>query len=178
MEILNDFNVSVQKSLEEIDPHYLDYPGIVICGTHSPHDVEEMIATIQKVRLTKTPFLGICFGHQLAAVEYARNVLGFKDATSEEFGLPVQEVVISSFGAGMIHPTSRNYVVTKLSQLKVGLHDGESYWNNYEVVPHFEDNWIKEENFITCQYHPEYQSSKDKPHPLLVKFLNHAKMAM
>lgn len=176
MELLNDFNTSVAKALEEIDPNYMDYPGIVICGTHSPHDVEDMIATIQKVRLTKTPFLGICFGHQLAAIEYARNVLYVKDATSEEF---TTRIYIPSKGMEVEALPNGTYLVIKRKDgLKIGLHDGESYWNNYEVVPGFDSIWEKEDNFITCQFHPEYQSSKDKPHPLLVKFIEHAKMAM
>lgn len=154
MELLNDFNTSVAKALEEIDSNYLDYPGFVICGTHSPHDVEDMIATITKCRITKTPYLGICFGHQLAAIEWAR-YNGTPNATSEEFG----------------HGT---FVVKKMPELVVGLKGGESYWHNYEVVI----DWQPTPEQYTAQYHPEYQSSKDKPHPLLVKFLNHAKMAM
>src|SRR3990167_8294458 len=105
MEILNDFSTSVAKALEEIDSHYLDYPGIVICGTHTPHDTEELIATITKCRITKTPYLGICFGHQLCAIEWARHN-GIPDATSEEFG-------------------EGTFVVKKLQELKVGLHGGE-----------------------------------------------------
>ena len=151
MEILNDFNVSVQKALEEIDPNYLEYPGLVVCGTHSPHDVEEMITKITKARLNGIPFLGICFGHQLAAIEWAR-ANGTPDATSEEFG-------------------EGTYVVKKLPNLVVGLKDGESYWHNYEV----DIDWQPTESQFTCQFHPEYQSSKDKPHPLLLEFLTYAK---
>jgi CTP synthase (UTP-ammonia lyase) len=154
MQILNDFSTSVNKALSEIDPNWESYEGLVICGTHSPHDVEEMIAEITKARVNHTPFLGICFGHQLAAIEYARNVLGIKDATSEEFG-------------------KGTYIVRKMPALRVGLHNGESYWNNYEVDEEFK--WKKPEHFFTCQYHPEYQSSEGKPHPFLVKFLEYAK---
>jgi CTP synthase (UTP-ammonia lyase) len=160
MQILNDFNTSVEKALGEIDPKYKDYPGVVICGTHSPHDIDALYESIQIARVTHTPFLGICFGHQLAAIEYARNVLGQPNASSEEIHFP------------LMPPDN---VVVKRSQLKVGLHEGESWWNNYEVVEGFEKIWQKAPNFITCQYHPEYQSSKEKPHPLLVKFLNYAK---
>ncbi len=158
MEILGDFSTSVAKALSEINPNYMDLPGLVICGTHSPANVEYQIQKIREARENHTPFLGICFGHQLAAVEYARNVLGMEDATSEEFGVG-------------------NFIVKKLPELKVGLHDGESYWNNYEVQNWFNEVWNKEENFTTVQFHPEYQSSKDNPHPLLVKFISDA-MAM
>lgn len=159
MKLIGDFTTTVRKALEEIDPDFMSFLGVVVCGTHSPHDWEEAIEDIQIARENKIPFLGICFGHQLAAIEYARNVLGMKGATSEEFG-----------GTGF-NPV----VVKKLSSLKVGQYDGETYWNNYEVIPEILVAWVKPDNFITCQFHPEYQSSVDKPHPLLLKFLHHAK---
>lgn len=152
MKILNDFSTSVRKALEEIDPNYESYPGLVICGTHSPHDIDTLLTEIRTAREQRIPYLGICFGHQLAAIEYARNVLGIENADSEEWG-------------------NGEHIVVKLPKLNVGLGpDGESYWNNYHVLPRFDD-WDKEDNFITTQAHPEYQSSKDRPHPLLVQFL-------
>ena len=153
MLILNDFSTSVHKALSEIDSDYLDYPGVVVCGTHNPHDTEALIHAIKLSREQEKPFLGICFGHQLAYIEYCRNVLGIKDATSEEFG-------------------QGTLVVVKRPELKVGLHEGETWWNNYEIPKELEQTWDKPEYFITTQAHPEYQSSRDKPHPLLVNFLN------
>ena len=157
MEIINDFSTSVKKALEEIDPNYMEYVGLVVCGTHAPHDVEQILEKIKHVRESGTPFLGICAGNQFAWIEYWRNVLGIKDATSEEFGQGV-------------------FVVKKRHNLLVGLHDGETYWSNYQcVIP--SEGWPMKENFISVPFHPEYQSSKDKPHPLLQKFLNYAKMS-
>lgn len=153
MLVLNDFNTSVEKALSEIDPKWRDYDGLIVCGTHTPLNIESMIEAIKVAREEGKPFLGICFGHQLAAIEYARNVLGIPDATSEEFDV------------------DGTLIVVKRPELKVGLHDGESYWNNYEVDPEFLEEWIKDDNFFTVQFHPEYQSAKGAPHPLLVKFL-------
>jgi CTP synthase (UTP-ammonia lyase) len=153
MEILGDFQTTVKKALSEIDENYMDYEGLVICGTHSPNkeEAEKMIDKIRKAHLSGTPFLGICFGHQLAAIEHARTICNIPDATSEEWG-------------------EGTFVVVKRKEgLKVGLHEGETYWNNYEVI--WKD-WSKPYNFITSQFHPEYQSSKKNPHFLLVKFLN------
>ena len=166
MEILNDFNTTVRKALNEIDPLYESYPGLVICGTHTPHDVDEMLYRIRVARESGDPFLGICFGHQLAAIEYARNVIGQKGATSEELFdldmLPRDDLDFSQ----------PDFVVRRRPEgLKVGLHEGESWWNKYEVVEGFESVWKKPENFITVQFHPEYQSSKDKPHPILKQFI-------
>jgi len=150
MEILSDFDTSVNKALNEIDENYMDYTGLIVCGTHSTskEKAEMLITKISIARRMKFPYLGICFGHQLAAIEYARSVLDIEDATSEEFG-------------------EGTFVVKRSEKLKVGEHQGQSYWNNYEISIDFE----KPDYFITTQYHPEYQSSKDKPHPDLVRFI-------
>lgn len=157
MEIINDFDTSIAKALSEVDAKWRNYPGLIVCGSHTPLNTEQTIREIREARETDLPFLGICFGHQLAWIEYCRNVLGVVDATSEEFS------------------TSGIFVVKKRPQLKIGLHEGETWWSNYECT---EDNWPKPDNFITVPYHPEYQSSKDKPHPVLVNFIAHAKMAV
>lgn len=36
MVILNDFNTSVKKALEEINPNYMELDGLIVCGTHTP----------------------------------------------------------------------------------------------------------------------------------------------
>ena len=46
---------------------------------------EGKISMIQKARTGKIPYLGICYGMQMAVIEYARNVLNISDATSSEF---------------------------------------------------------------------------------------------
>ena len=59
-------------------------------------DIEDIkkIETIKYVRENKIPFLGICLGMQMAVVEFARNVLGLKDANSTEFDSKTKEPVI------------------------------------------------------------------------------------
>lgn len=157
MQILSDFQTTVRKALKEINPNYEKYNGLVVCGTHNPHHTEEIIEEIRKARESKTPALLICFGHQLGAIEYARNVLGIKNATSEEFGEGV-------------------FVVKKRPELRVGLHSGETWWSNFEVDAEIESLWEKPNNWISVPFHPEYQSRKGKPHPLLVKFLQYVEM--
>jgi Glutamine amidotransferase class-I len=53
-----------------------------------------MIEAIKYARINQLPFLGICFGMQLAVVEFARHVLGLKEATSSEFVSNAKEPVI------------------------------------------------------------------------------------
>ena len=59
--------------------------GIVVPGGFGNRGIEGKIQTIKYVRENKIPFLGICLGMQMAVVEYARDILGLKDANSAEF---------------------------------------------------------------------------------------------
>lgn len=59
--------------------------GILVPGGFGTRGAEGKIAAIQYAREKKVPFFGICFGMQLAAIEFARNVCGIADATSREF---------------------------------------------------------------------------------------------
>ena len=59
--------------------------GILVPGGFGTRGVEGKIAAIRFAREKQIPFFGICFGMQLAAIEFAKNVCGIKDATSREF---------------------------------------------------------------------------------------------
>ena len=59
--------------------------GILVPGGFGARGVEGKIAAIKYAREKKIPFLGICLGMQCTVIEYARDVLGWKDANSTEF---------------------------------------------------------------------------------------------
>ena len=59
--------------------------GILVPGGFGSRGVEGKIAAIKYAREHKIPFLGICLGMQCTVIEYARDVLGWKDANSTEF---------------------------------------------------------------------------------------------
>lgn len=62
-----------------------NYDGLLVPGGFGYRGTEGKIAMIKYARENNIPFLGLCFGFQLATVEFARHVLGIKDATSFEF---------------------------------------------------------------------------------------------
>ncbi len=62
-----------------------DVDGILVPGGFGERGAEGKIVAIRHAREKKIPFFGICFGMQLAAIEFARHVCGVKDATSREF---------------------------------------------------------------------------------------------
>ncbi len=67
--------------------------GILIPGGFGKRGTEGKIAAISFARKNKIPFLGICFGMQMAVIEFARNELNIKRATSSEFGQSKASVV-------------------------------------------------------------------------------------
>jgi CTP synthase len=70
----------------EIDLSELDrFDGLIVPGAFGSGGSEGVIQAIKYARENNVPFLGLCYGLQLAVVEFARNVAGIKKATSEEF---------------------------------------------------------------------------------------------
>ena len=61
------------------------FDGILVPGGFGARGVEGKIAAIKYAREHKIPFLGICLGMQCTVIEYARDVIGWKDANSTEF---------------------------------------------------------------------------------------------
>ena len=89
--ISNDCKVNLRYvDSEEIESHgaeklLADVKGILVPGGFGDRGIEGKIETIRYARESNIPFLGICLGMQLAAVEFARNVCGMKEAHTSEF---------------------------------------------------------------------------------------------
>jgi CTP synthase len=79
--------VSVEKALDGVS-------GIIVPGGFGERGAEGKISVIQYARENKLPFLGLCYGLQLAVVEYARNMCGIKGANSREIDLKTKHPVI------------------------------------------------------------------------------------
>jgi CTP synthase len=74
--------------------YLIDADAILVAGGFGERGIEGKIETIQYARENKIPFLGICLGMQLAMIEFARNILNIKDATSVEHNQKTKEPVI------------------------------------------------------------------------------------
>jgi CTP synthase len=75
------------KNLKGVD-------GIIVPGGFGARGIEGKIACISVARQNGIPFLGLCLGLQLAVIEYARNVVGLKDANSTEFDPSTKHPVV------------------------------------------------------------------------------------
>ena len=60
------------------------YAGIIVPQGWGMRGVEEKLLTVKYAREKKVPYLGLCFGMQMAVIEFARDVVGLKGANSEE----------------------------------------------------------------------------------------------
>ena len=86
---------------KEIDPiavteeTRIDVDGLLVPGGFGDRGIEGMITAIKYARETNLPFLGLCLGMQLSIVEFARNVLGLKDASSIEINPETTNPVIN-----------------------------------------------------------------------------------
>jgi len=99
--IANDCGVDVVKiDAEDIEVEGAEsvlngMGGILVPGGFGARGVEGKIRAARFAREHKIPFLGLCLGMQVAAIEFARNALGLKDAHSTEFNPDTSHPVIS-----------------------------------------------------------------------------------
>ncbi len=181
--------------------------GILVAPGFGERGIEGKIAAIRFARENKIPFLGVCLGMQCAVIEFARNVLGHKDAHStemdEDTGYPVIDMMedqkkITNKGGTMrlgeyacrISKGSKAFSV--YGKTKVSERHRHRYEFNNRFLQEFEaagmmatginpDSDLVEivelKNhpwFIGVQFHPEYKSTVENPHPLFVKFVKAA----
>mgnify|MGYP003563575440 FL=1 len=86
-----DSETVTKDSEEEI---FSDVDGILVPGGFGYRGVEGKIEAVRWARVNNIPFLGICLGMQVAVIEFARNVIGLKEANSSEFLPEGKESVI------------------------------------------------------------------------------------
>lgn len=105
---------TVEEILQGVD-------GVIVPGGFGRRGIEGKIKVIEYVRKRNIPFLGICYGMQLAVVEYARNVVGLSGANTTEVreeGVNVPHPVID------ILPGQKN-LSQKGGTMRLGGHDVE-----------------------------------------------------
>ena len=90
------------KELKNLD-------GVIVPGGYGERGVEGKIRTIGFCRKNKIPYLGLCYGMQLAVVEFARNVCGLKDANTTEINPKTKYPVIDLMPEQKIKIKEKNY---------------------------------------------------------------------
>jgi CTP synthase len=181
--------------------------GILVPGGFGIRGVEGKILAARFARERNIPYLGLCLGMQIAVIEFARHVVGLKDAHSTEFNEKAPHPVIALMN-------EQREVVEKGGSMRLGsspcvLKEGtkvrevygvdtvnERHRHRYEVNNAYREKleakglviagtspdgklveavelsghpW-----YVACQYHPEFLSKPNKPHPLFRGFIQAA----
>ncbi|KAG8846698.1 CTP synthase ura7 [Tulasnella sp. 330] len=164
--------------------------GILVPGGFGERGTEGMVIAVKWAREQKVPFLGICLGFQVAVIEWARNVLGLKDANSTEFvedtSNPVvvymPEISRTHLGGTMrlgLRPTIFDEDSTEWSKLRKLYGGADTIWerhrHRYEVGPPYVDRLTESGlHFIGKDTKGErMQALELKDHPYFVALQAH-----
>ncbi len=178
--------------------------GILVAPGFGNRGIEGKISAIKYARENNVPFLGICLGMQCAVIEFARNVLGLKDAHSREMNpatsAPVIDLLeaqknishmggtmrLGSYPCRIVEGTLAHKIYGKTD---INERHRHRYEFNNEYTKLFKDGGMVLSGlnptaelaeiveipthpfFIGVQFHPEYKSTVENPHPLFVSFI-------
>jgi CTP synthase len=122
---------SESLSNDSLDKHLQGLDGILVAPGFGERGFDGKLEAIRYARENKVPFLGICLGMQAAVIEYARNVLGYKDAMSTEMNPETSHPVIDLMA-------SQENVIKKGGTMRLGacdckLKDGSIAKSVYET---------------------------------------------
>jgi CTP synthase len=127
------------------------YDGVIVPGGFGSSGVEGKIKVIQYCRINKIPYLGLCYGMQLAVVEYARNVVGMKGANTTEIDPKTSYPVIDILPEQKENLKEKRYGASmrlgaRIARVKKNTHAYKAYKNEiinerhrhrYEVNPEY-----------------------------------------
>ncbi len=178
--------------------------GILVAPGFGNRGIEGKILAIKYARENKLPFLGICLGMQCTVIEFARNVMGLKDAHSREMNpatsSPVIDLLenqknISHMGGTMrlgayaceVEEGTLAFDIYKTKRIS------ERHRHRYEFNNEYKKQFVDagmvlsginpdgglveivelkdHPFFVGVQFHPEYKSTVENPHPLFISFV-------
>jgi CTP synthase len=208
--VLNDCKVkldwihSEDLTEDNIKDKLKDLKGILVAPGFGNRGIEGKINAIRYARENKIPFFGICLGMQCAVIEFARNVLGLKDAHSREMNPATSSPVIDlleaqknishmggtmRLGAYDCALEEKTLAAKIYNTSKTQERHRHRYEFNNDYTKQFENGGMvlsgknpdaglveivelpSHPFFIGVQFHPEYKSTVENPHPLFVNFV-------
>ena len=185
------------------DKHLNGVNGILVPGGFGLKGVEGKIDAIKYARENKIPMLGICLGMHCTVIEFARNVLGLKDANTAEMApettIPVIDIMadqknIDTLGGTMRLGAYPCILADNTHSIELyGVREiSERHRHRYEFNNKYKDDMEKaglvfagsspdgrliemvelskeaHPYFVSVQFHPEFKSRPNKPHPLFM----------
>ena len=188
-----------------------DVQAVVVPGGFGIRGIEGKLSVVRYARENNLPFLGLCLGMQCAVIEYARNVVGLKDANSTEFDegtaypvidLMLEQKNVQGYGGTMRLGKYECHIKkgTKAHAAYGATKIDERHRHRYEVNNEYLDQLQKAglvfsglspdgmlaeivelpqlDWFVASQFHPEFKSRPETPHPLFYGLITTAKNKM
>lgn len=189
---------------EGADKYLRGVAGVLVPGGFGDRGIEGKIEASRFARESRTPYLGLCLGMQIATIEFARNVCGLEHANSTEFDRTTPHPVIHIL-------EEQKDVTTKGASMRLGTCPAilgkntlahqvygrsevpERHRHRYEFNMAYREQMeskgfviagtspdgqlvelIELQNhpwYLACQFHPEFQSKPNFPHPLFRGFI-------
>lgn len=198
---------SERINADDIEGIFQGVNAILVAPGFGERGIEGKIEAIRYARENQIPFLGICLGMQCAVIEFARNVVGLKDAHSTEMNPNTKNPVIDimanqkditmkggtmRLGEYPCHLSKGSKAHAAYGKSNIGERHRHRYEFNNKFLKDFEKHGMmavgqNPENslvevvelknhpwFVGVQYHPEYKSTAENPHPLFVRFVKAA----
>jgi len=152
---------SEKLKISEIKKNLENISGILIPGGFGKRGTDGKIESIRFARRNKIPFLGICYGMQMAIIEFARNQLNLKNATSSEFdkkGLPIIGLISEwSKDGKMIKGTDKDLGGT----MRLGTYDAKLKENS-KIRKIYKSKLIKERHRHRYEVNVTYKDKFEK----------------
>ncbi len=179
--------------------------GIIVPGGFGGRGIEGMILAAKFARENHVPYFGICLGMQISVIEFARDVLGIKDANSGEFDEQCAHKVID-FMPGQSEEVDKGGTLrlgaypcvigenTTMARCYGKREISERHRHRYEFNNKYRDaltaagltlSGLSPDGrlvetvelsdrpfFVGVQYHPEFKSRPNRPHPLFLGFID------
>ena len=187
---ITDDNVTAQ--LSKLD-------GILVAPGFGSRGIEGKITAIKYARENNLPFFGICLGMQCAVIEFARNVLGYKEAHTAEINpesahpiinlMEEQKTIVDMggtmrLGAYDCQLDKDSNIFNAYGKENISERHRHRYEFNAKYLDEVQNNGMKATGinpktnlvevveipshpwFVGVQFHPEYKSTVENPHPL------------
>ena len=138
-------NPSKLKELKKLN-------GVIVPGGFGSRGIEGKIKAIEYLRKNKIPFLGLCYGMQIACIEYARNVCKLKNANTSEINKDTEHPVIDIMPEQKKNLKERNFGATmRLGAYRAKLKNGtiaKSAYKSNEISERHRHRWEVNPDYV------------------------------
>jgi CTP synthase (UTP-ammonia lyase) len=196
-EVLGGCSVESSWLATDQPQQFDEYQGL-LCSPGSPYkSLEGALHGIQYARERKIPFLGTCGGSQHLVLEYARNVMGIREAAHAETDPYASCLFITPLSCSLAGTTMEVCLKpgTQAAAIYRDTRATERYYCNFGLNPAHEEQLVRagleisgtdqagearifelssHPFFIGTLFVPQANSSKEKPHPIVLAFLRAA----